>query len=187
MSVPTPLSWTPAALAASSRAQHGLRSPKPASRRLSLPPRSSAASAGGAGGEDNTGAAFVQRFRSLADAQPISADTGSNGGSCGGGTTSGDQGVAAQSGAGSCGCSGGAGAGASGAAAAAAVSSQLNSLMSGLEGSLSREDLQAAFQAAPSGAGSSPSSGERFLDVSAILRGEGGADDDDADLDALVV
>lgn len=60
--------------------------------------------------------------------------------------------------------------------------------MSGMEGMLTREDLQAAFQAGPCGssrAAGSPA-GERFLDVAAILRG-GGDDDEDADLDGLVV
>lgn len=60
--------------------------------------------------------------------------------------------------------------------------------MGGLEGTLSREDLQAAFQSGPSASGGAAGSpGERFLDVAAILRGKGCDDDPDADLDALVV
>lgn len=150
------------------------------------PPRSAGGSGSSAGtGESDTGAAFVQRFRSLADAQPLAADVASGSGCCGSKAAQG-QGATSQSGGSSCGCSGGAAT--SGPQAAAAAPSQLNSLMGGLEGTLSREDLQAAFQSGPSASGGAAGSpGERFLDVAAILRGKGCDDDPDADLDALVV
>lgn len=140
------------------------------------PARSTSGSGGGGegtGGED-AGAAFVQRFQS------ISADLLANAKAI--------DGVKDESAGGCCGGSGGDGASAQ--AATSSVSQQLNSMMSGMEGSLTREDLKAAFDARPrSASGGGDEEGERFLDVAAILRGEGGgeAQDDDAELDALVV
>lgn len=74
----------PAALTASPALRRRSRGLPVSSRHPLPPPRSAGGSGSSAGtGESDTGAAFVQRFRSLADAQPLAADVASGSGCCG--------------------------------------------------------------------------------------------------------
>ncbi|KAL4852723.1 hypothetical protein ACK3TF_006197 [Chlorella vulgaris] len=142
----------------------------------------------------DAGAAFLEQFKSLSTnpadilgtAQKLDTFTSSSG--CCGGSSSAPE----QSGSGCCGGSNSSNS--SGAAgdqqAASAVMNQLSNMMGGMDGSLTRDDFRSAFDDTQSAASSEQAeSGERFLDVSAILssRGQEGGDDYDEELDALVV
>ncbi|KAI3424700.1 hypothetical protein D9Q98_008090 [Chlorella vulgaris] len=142
----------------------------------------------------DAGAAFLEQFKSLSTnpadilgtAQKLDTSTSSSG--CCGGSSSAPE----QSGSGCCGGSNSSNS--SGAAgdqqAASAVMNQLSNMMGGMDGSLTRDDFRSAFDdTQPDASAEQAESGERFLDVSAILssRGQEGGDDYDEELDALVV
>lgn len=103
-------------------------------------PNRPAAAVGDSGSSADVGAAFLQQFKSIASSPPPAPAADTSGCGCSGSKSKAQAEPAS-------GCCGG-GSGGVAEQAAAAVGSQLNSLMSGLQGSLSRQDIRDAFESA---------------------------------------